>query len=271
MLRKPIVKYSIDPVFEKEHPIDLSPETWFDMWTDGFAVNTNSWYKNMPPTVRGVYNHATEIFDAMRGQREPNKEMDLNIRSCPPVREYLSRSLIIKAPNDFDVATAWFDDKDIIEGHKNFNGKRHTKKCYIHPSEQSMGFSSQHQPSAFTNLKSSLFKDHFNVKWQTPLVLELPKGVDCTFQPAFFNDPNPVFKQIPGVFEHDKGYAKVVSVIWNVMIPNTVDRFSIKAGDPLMYIVFSKQVHQKFQYKAATNKIFKRRFYKPALPLGSKT
>ena len=240
---------------EANEPLGLpiTPQEWFQLWTDYSAASTSSWFKSLPSFTSTSFNKAVDrVNDMIRGV--PPDQLGTHsatIKRCPNVVEYLSRCLVIKSPCDIDFA---------LTDAKYYNLVLHDKVFTTVFSESRMPVTDTHPPMQYTSKESSMFKDHVNLKLHTGIHLVCPKDINPVFQQPFYHSPNAPFKVIPGVFkEPHKRYA---SLIWNVFIPVENESFSIKKGDALFYVYFNSRV--KFKYDSNYRQsFFGAKFNKP--------
>jgi hypothetical protein len=245
-------------------------EDLFEIWTNKTALKTSKWWKDLELSKYGIRNMAVRLLESYKEQLgNPNPSESptagLTIKACPPVKELLSRSLVITAPCDIHFASMTSDDmpKHVPQQ----NSKPHQKVTYWAIEWADPRFSNSniggHVPEQYTSDNTKTFKNMSNVKITTNLVLSLPDGWSSCFMSPFFDRPDAPFVQIPGV--HTGGLAKSINVIWNVMIPDTVKSFEIKAGDPMLYVLFSDRPRHFIPHpKPLQAQVLKRKMFSAA-------
>lgn len=247
-MSKSVVQYLTD---HKELGIPVTGPEWFDLWTDTSAIKTCNWFQSMAnKTAEKVNKAAVRVQNMKLGL--PQHDLDttqMTVRQCPTIVEYLSRCLVIKAPCDIDFA--------LTDGSM-YNLNLHDKVYTTMYADYRMPAASSHPRMQYTG-DSEHFKDHVNIKIDTCIHLVCPPNIEPMFQQPIYHNPNAPFKIVPGVFKEP--YKRYASLIWNVMVPMTVEEFSIKKGDALLYVYFNDRV--KFEYSTERQAFFKDRFYKP--------
>lgn len=230
------------------NPISAAnPKAMFDMWTNGAstAIKNSSWWQGLEIAPTGLGNRAARMVSIFKQQLTPSSEppeevgADLTIKACPPVKEILSRSLVISAPCDIHfAATTSHDVPQLVnqQGSRYYDPVPLWEISYADPRMHNT-YGGSHPPMQYESKGSSAFKNMSNIKVETGIVLSLPDGWHSMFMSPFFDYPDSPWRHIPGI--HSDGLAKSINVIWNVMVPNTVKSFEINAGDPMMYVVFS--------------------------------
>jgi hypothetical protein len=229
--------------------IPVTGPEWFDLWTDTSAMQSSNWFQSMSNKVIDTKNVAVSRVQSMiRGDRYTNESF-LTARRCPTIIEYMSRCLVVKAPCDIDFA--------ITDGFL-YGLELHDKVYTVVPADERIPLTAPHPKTQYTG-KSEHFKDHINIKLDTLIKFVCPPNIEAMFQQPIYHNPNAPFKVIPGVFTEP--YKRYAALIWNVMVPDTVEEFSIKKGDALFYVYFNDRV--MFEYTKEPQGFFKDRFNKP--------
>ena len=263
MIKKDKIKVYVQREQTPSEAFTPANENLFDMWVEGPLVKTSPWFRSLSPLPSRNKNAARAKLEYERYGVVDS--INLNMRSCPPVRELLSRTMLLKAPTDIHFASVWLDEEGNPEGHENYSGHEYMKGFRIvYASDlngvKPIGTQGQHKPDQFDSDKG-FWSGFSNLKIGTDLQLSLPKGLEVTFMHPFLDYPDAVWHQIPGIFGEDRRGA--INIIWNVMIPNDVDDFIIPEGKPLMYLVFNKPIKRKqFVYAGNVNphNIWKKNF-----------
>lgn len=240
------VQYSTHPGYPEVYK-DIPLTTWFDMWCEYPAIKSCDWYKSMPKETKyqGLNRAVARIRDIMDNQSDHT--LFSTVRQCPNIKDVMINSLLVKAPCDIDCAVA---DQGMLEDEPQ-------PWLLYTPSDFNMPTMAPHSRTQFTCERSPLFKDHFNLKIDTQLVLRCPDGVEPSFAQPIYHNPNAPWKVLQGQFT--KPLNKHVRLIFNAMVHESVREFSIKKGDALMYLFFGKKVDME-PVASVGNSLFRDRF-----------
>lgn len=244
---------------------DFTQEFLFEIWTDKTASKSSKWWKDLKLAPNGTVNRALQQVSAYKRalsnpEKPPEKpKASTSIRACPPINELLQRSLVITAPCDIHFASvSSHDHVDMVmkEHSRAYPPEEHWVAKFADSRFDGV-FTGGHDPFQYVSENTSTFRNMTNMKIETGLALSLPDGWHSMFMSPFFHTPEVPWQQIPGV--HCGPLAGAVNVIWNVMVPRMVKSFEIKAGDPLMYVLFSDRP-RRFVYDEEPRKgsLFKR-------------
>ena len=269
-MSKPTVEFSVRSMMLHPTLQEVPEEDYFELWTDGLAHRTTPWWKNLPVLPTGNWNRALKISSNIkRGiQGESNFGVDLTIKSCPPIKEFMARTLVVKAPCDMDFAKVKYEDlpedvlKDMTEAQKTIaqgiNGTWYQKAA----DDRFHGHNS-HGNAQYYSTSENIWKGWTNLKIESNITLHLPEGVECQFNHPTYHWPDAPFIHLQGVFTRPLSHC--VNLIWNVMLPDYVDEFRITEGDALFYVTFNQQVNNKFKYTNANDRsLIKTKMFKPS-------
>jgi hypothetical protein len=230
------VYYETDTVMATGRLLSLlnNKKEWFDLWADYPAIKTSSWYKNMPLNISKEAirkNKARYYIDCYLAgmEKKYTDARSTTIKLCPNIRAFLTNTMVIKAPCDFDVA---LDESTAIS-------KIGVPSYVTVASDDIIAPMSPHDPRQFSN--DDMFKGYMNYKISTHLILKAPKHISFTFSEPFYHTTKTKYKVVPGTFIYPHNAS--ASIIFNILIDPSVKEMSFKKGDPLFYITFSEKVN----------------------------
>ena len=155
-----------------------------------------SWYKETP----------LKRFDDTDAISQQNGATPLTVRSCIPVRDYLTSGYVIR--NDVDRVIQVMDDGGYVT-HAQHN------QMSFHPHDQC--------PVHIKEKKRHYFK------FMNPWMIRTPKNYSCLFyQPEYFFEER--YKLLPAIVDTDK-HTNPVNFIGTAF-----ESFVLKAGTPLMVV-----------------------------------
>lgn len=256
---------NIGPTEEIVQSDMMKPEDWFELWTDKTASKSSTWWNALDLAPTGTFNRAKKIaadlYTKAKDKRSTPYGFDTSIKACAPIREYLNRCLVLKAPCDLHFScipsSLLPENQELAKQDDWVEYKTWILKAADSRFDQ---MTPAHSPKQYTAKKDPLFKDMSNLKIQTEIALSLPDGMTSSFHPPFYHWPDAPFIQMPGV--HSNGLEKCVNLIWNVMIPDYIDDFEIKAGDAMMYVFFSEKPGKFIKHPNPSRaQIFKRKMF----------
>ena len=238
---------------------EFTTDFLFELWTDRTASKSSKWWNDLTLTPSGTTNRALQHVMAMKRslantEKPPERPRPAtSIRACPPIGELLQRSLVITAPCDIHFASVSSHDyiDMVMKSHsRDYPPEEHWIVKFADPRFNET-YSGMHFPPQYESENTTTFRNMTNVKIETGLTLSLPDGWHSMLMSPFFHNPDVPWQQIPGV--HTGRLAGSVNLIWNVMVPRMVKSFEIKAGEAMMYVLFSDRP-RRFVYSENAKK-----------------
>lgn len=167
------------------------------------------------------------------------------VRMCPPIKDLLTQTLVIKCPVDMHFAKGI--NKDLYEGvlpleeHLKNDTAWHWTSPATHLHSRSDPFGESHPTDQFCHGEDSQIKGWSNLKINTGLLLDMPDHITAVQHQPIFHNVNLPMKVIPGIFNFPTN--KAAAVIPNFFIHKDQEDFMLKKGDALTYITFSEPVN----------------------------
>ena len=177
------------------------------------------------------------------------------IRACPPIKDLLTQTLLVKCPTDIHFAKGKARDMyenvvPLAEEHME-ETRWHWFTPAKHLKSKADPWSEHHPKNQYCYGETSQIKGYTNLKINTGIKLDVPDHVSVMMtQPVFHNIRLPM-TVIPGIFIYPMN--KCVSVITNFFIPDDTPDFILKKGDALCYLTFSEHVKFEEDERGADN------------------
>ena len=175
------------------------------------------------------------------------------VRKCPPIKDLLIQTLVVKAPVEMHFAKGKM--KDMYDGMIPFDSSLddddswHWCSPATHLHSRADPFGEFHPKDQYCYGEESQMNGWSNLKINTGLHLELPVHVTAVQHQPIFHNINLPMTVIPGIFNFPTN--KSTSIIPNFFINPSQEDFTLSKGDALAYLTFSEPVKFELDEKGS--------------------
>jgi len=201
-------------------------------------------WKDRKKNIKKNKGESTLSFALQAILKNPMSNRIKTLRQCPPIKDLLTQTLVIKCPVDMHFAKDTIRNmyEDILPIHENIADdiSWHWTSPAQHLHSKVDPFGEWHPKEQFCHSEGSQIEGYSNLKINTGIHLDMPDYVTAVqHQPIFHNIKLPM-TVIPGQFIYPLN--KCSSIIPNFFIRDDQEDFILRKGDALVYITFSESV-----------------------------